>query len=151
MKSFKRISALLLAAGVLAGWSSYRKNPLKIAFTALFGAFFLWICFARHMPQLLALAFSAAVGVLTVITGIKKERLLVANLGMLMLTANLVAVMYGLWEDVNLFFFGVVLLVCGVIFLFVNKRLMKTFKGRKEAAAEENKTPLPEETEADGK
>ena len=142
-------AAAFLALAVIPGRGTYRKNGLKIAFTALFGSFFLWMCFAGHMPQLLALGFSAAVGVLVVIAGVKKERMLVANLGMLLLTADLVIVLNEMVGS-DFLWFGAVLLVCGVVFLLANRRMMKTFKKNKEAAAEENKTPLPEMPEADG-
>jgi transcriptional regulator with XRE-family HTH domain len=143
-------AAVCIGAAVFRGHASYRNNPMKIAFTALFAAFFLWMCFAHSMPQLLALAFSAGVGVLVVISGIRIERLLVANLGMLMLTADLVLVLQGM-DFLNFFWMGALLLACGVIFLLANKRMMKTFKKHRNEtdAAAEDAAPLPEAKEAD--
>ena len=145
------VAAVCIGIAVYFGRATYRKDPIKIAFTALFGAFFLWMCFAGHIPQLLALAFSAGVGVLIVITGIRIERLLVANLGMLLLTADLVIVLEGM-DFMNFFWMGALLLACGVIFLLANKRMMKTFQKHKDAAhlPETAAAPLSETKEADG-
>lgn len=125
---------------------SYRRNPLRIAFTGLFGAFLAAVA-VGWIPSWLALCFAVAVGVLTVISGVKLGRLLPANIGMLMLAGLLCLVLFR-FAETDLFWIGLTLLAIGLVFLFANKVMMKKFKAQKQAAAAQTAAgSLPQETE----
>lgn len=124
---------LFLVAGVYFGRASFRKNPLRIIFSALFAVFIVLVFVRGGLPYWVAVGFGAAVGVLTVIAGVKIGRLLAANIGMLMLTALFWVVLLQMAE-VDLLTVGAVLLVTGVIFLLVNRRLVKLQEKKKEGA-----------------
>ena len=129
--------ALFLAAGIFLGRRSFRNDPLRIAFIALFAAFAVLLCLWGDFPPMwVAVGFSAALGVLTVIAGVKIGRLLAANVGMLMLTITFYLVLIQI-ASVDLLSLGAALLVTGLIFLFVNRRMIKKFRLKEKQPEEE--------------
>ena len=136
------------AAFVFGNRGSFRKNPLRLAFTVLFGTFLMLVTIP-WFPFWLALCYAVAVGVLTVIAGVKLGRLLPANIGMLML-AGLLCLVLVRFAETDLFWIGLTLLGIGLVFLFANKLMMRKFKAQKQAAAAQSAAEsLPQETEGD--
>ena len=137
---------LFLIPAAFLGRGSYKKNPLRAVFTALFGAVFVLLCVfgavqdladllqIDAVPEVTGLLISAAVGVLVVIGGVKIGRILPANLGMLLLAGVLFMVLFRI-TDAQFIWIGLALLFIGVVFLLANKRMVKKFRLQKDAAA----------------
>ena len=143
---------LFLIPAAILGRGSYKKNPLRAVFTALFGVTFVLLCvlgaaqdlvealFNEAPLEVVGLLLSASVGVLVVIGGVKIGRILPANLGMLMLAGDLFIVLIRI-TDAQFIWIGLTLLFIGVVFLLANKRMVKKFRLQKDAALPDTAEP----------
>ena len=143
-------AAVCLVPAFLAGVPSLKGNKLKIAFTALVsGVAAMLLIIGLGLP-FLTLAFSIAAGVLVVVAGVRRGKLLVCNFGMLQIAANVFILLYDIGIK-DLFWVGCVFVLTGAVFLVINRIMIKKFGARKAAAAAEADGDTPAaETEETG-
>ena len=110
-----------------------KNDRLQTAFTALF-LFYCAVLLIAGVPKAITLLVSLAAGVLTVMTGVRRGKLPICNLGMLELAANVFILLIEI-RAINLFLMGLLFVVIGVVFLVVNKVMIKKFEARKAAMA----------------
>lgn len=143
---------LCLVPAVVAGRRFFRKNPVKIAFTALFGTVLALLCIFPRIHYLLMCSFVLAAGALLVFTGVRERRLAAANLGMALLSADLVLFLTEI-SEADFLRIGLLLIVLGGVFLVANKVMIKKFNARKDPlppAAEAPGDAIPAQTETEG-
>lgn len=132
-------SAALLAAGVLFGKESFKKNYVKTAFTAI-SALTCTVCalcsvFAEFIgantEDFLSIAMTVtalAASIILIIGGIRKAKMLTVNLGLIMLCIIIyMTIFMGRFDVV---YSGIACVVMGTILLFINYRLSKAFKAK---------------------
>ncbi|MBQ8227923.1 MAG: DUF2157 domain-containing protein [Clostridia bacterium] len=131
------VSAVIIAVGIYAGKSSFKKNPAKIAFVVLSSstAAICTVCsvFAEYLTydsvdNLNIIVTIIALGIsITIITaGIKKAKMLTVNLGIIMLCFIIYFTIFAGRFDVV--YSGIACIVMGGILLFINYKLAKSFK-----------------------
>ena len=101
------------------------------------------------LPEVVTLLFSVAAGVITVMIGVKRSRLLLCNLGMLQLAANVFILLVDI-SSADLLWIGALFVVMGGVILAANKVMSKKFEARKAAALAEGQAEAQAETETEG-
>jgi len=118
---------LCLVPAFITGRESYRKNTLKKVFTAVFLVF---LAAMFVMPRLyfgVMWAFSAAAGVLLVISGVQKGKISICNFGMINIAVDIILFLAKLY-DLNFLSYGALFLFLGIVFLLTNRVMLKKLK-----------------------
>ncbi len=130
------VSFFLIAVGIYAGKSGFRKNLAKIAFVAL-SSLTASICtgcavLAQYLNfdsvdylNVVMTLISLGTSVTIIISGIKKAKMLTVNLGIIMLCFIIYFTIFAGRFDVV--YSGIACIVMGGILLFINYKLAKSF------------------------
>ncbi len=143
--------AVLLWAAVCAAFAAAarradetKSDALRKALAAVFAGFCVMLLLFG-LPEVVTLLFSVAAGVITIMIGVKRSRLLVCNLGMLQLAANVFILLVDI-SSADLLWIGALFVVMGGVILAANKIMSKKFEARKAAA----QAAAQAETETEG-
>lgn len=130
------VSAVLVAVGIYAGESGFRKNPAKTAFVAL-SSLTAAICTACSVfdeflsydsvdyLNIIMTLISLGISVTIIISGIRKAKMLTVNFGIIMLCFLIYFTIFAGRFDV--FYGGIACIVMGGILLLINYKLAKSF------------------------
>ena len=136
---------LFLAPALISGKTGNKGNKIKRALIAVWALFFLSQLLLGVLVPVVTLAFSLTAGVLTVMAGVKRGKLLICNFGMVQLAANVFILLADL-KTADLFWIGAVFVLMGAAFLIINKIMIKKFEARRAAQAAQRESA--EESEA---
>lgn len=131
------VSVAAIVGGIFRGRKNLSKNYAKIAFICI-SSLVCFVCilncvFAKYdritdITKISVIACALAMSIIIIVIGIKKMKLLTVNLGLFMLCVVIfLTYIIGNFEPV---FCGIACIVMGVILLFINFRLSKTFKAK---------------------
>lgn len=135
------ICAAFIAAGIYHGRDCLKRNPIKAIFTATGVAASALIGFSAEMNifdsedvEFISMILLAAAAILLIINGIRKEKLLTVNFGLIALCYIPLTLMIKQMFDAAVC--GVTFAAMGIALLLINAYLSKAFKAKERAENE---------------
>ena len=126
-------SLICLVPAFIVGRETFKKNPVKIAFTVLFSVLLAFLIFTSSLVFIVLWTLGIGAGVLLIISGVQKGKIYICNLGMIMTSAEIIVLLSEV--DLDFLGYGAVFLAFGALFLIANKIMLKKMK-KPETSAE---------------
>ena len=116
------VSAVILCAGLIIGGKKLRENITEAVISGL-GLLVLAVTAVLGLTgfgaPVVYVAITAAMGIVFILSGVRKAGLFSANLGVLMLCSVVMIFVFG--SDIDTVFKGIITIAAGIVILLVNK------------------------------